>query len=121
MGRFETTLKSELVDESGGGMWELSEPLVYYSTLYDTTVTVPTGFRTDFASVPRLPLAYLLAGDTAHRPATVHDYLCRTDYPRDRADRIFLEAMESIGVPWWRRNLMYAAVRAYSVTFGRRK
>ena len=35
---------------------------------------------------------------------------------RDVCDRLFLEAMESDGVSWIKRNLMYNAVRAFGWT-----
>jgi uncharacterized protein DUF1353 len=76
-------------------------------------LTVPAGFKTDFASVPRLPIAYLVAGDVCHRAPLLHDFLYRQgQIPRAWCDRIFLEAMVAEGVSWWRRRAMYAAVRA---------
>lgn len=74
-------------------------------------IEVPAGYTTDFASVPRLPLAYLLAGNTAHRSALLHDWLYTRQAGRAFADAVFLAAMRAEGVPWWRRALMYAAVR----------
>lgn len=102
------------IDPKQNAAWRLTAPLKYRSKVAGQTFTIPKGFLTDFASVPRLPLAYLLAGDTAHQAAVVHDWLYVT-HTTDRAtaDRVFLEAMEEIGVPWWRRRLMYAAVRAF--------
>ena len=35
------------------------------------TITIPAGFKTDLASVPRLPFAYWLTGGTANRPAVL--------------------------------------------------
>lgn len=73
---------------------------------------VPDGFETDFASVPRLPLAYWLTGDTAHMSAVLHDYLCRNRLlPWGEAAEVFLDAMRAEGVTPWRRRLMYWAVR----------
>jgi hypothetical protein len=43
----------------------------------------------------------------------LHDDLYAKRAERSFADRVFLEAMEAEGVPWWRRRLMYAAVRAF--------
>lgn len=74
-------------------------------------LTIPKGFVTDLASVPRLPVVYLLAGDSAHEAAVIHDWLYRMQEPRAFADRVFLAAMEAMGEPWWRRWLMYAGVR----------
>lgn len=74
----------------------------------------PAGFTTDLASVPRIPLFYLLTGGTATKPAVAHDRLYNTqEVDREIADTIFLELCVAVEVPAWRRNLMYAAVRAF--------
>lgn len=113
---FTTPLRVELVDHKDQGTWKLLEPLRYWSPAYGF-LEVPTGFETDFASVPRAPLAYWLTGNTAHAPATLHDYLCRKGaIPRREADKVFREAMEAIGLPGWRSWAMFRAVRAYSET-----
>ena len=113
---FLTPLQTELIGEKEGrAVWRLLAPLIYQGK--DITVVVPKGFECDFASVPRLPLAYLTCGDTAHEAATVHDYLYRTDstpgVDRETADRVFLEGMEAQGESWWRRKLMYRMVRMF--------
>ena len=110
MSKFINSLDVELV---GKGRWRLLSPLIYRSEIAGLIV-VPAGFVTDFASVPRLPLAYLLTGDTAHSAAVVHDYLYETGTgTKADADRVFLEAMEAIGEDRWRRTLMYWAVRIF--------
>lgn len=94
--------------------WILLEPLSYVSKRTGETYIAPVGFTTDFASVPRAPFAFLLAGDTAHEAAVIHDYLYRyglTD--KKTADAIFKEAMQETGVSWWRRGLMHAAVSVF--------
>ena len=109
--RFVTFLEVALL--SDGKTWILEAPLVFESDSVGEIV-VPQGFTTDFASVPRLPLIYLLAGDTAHAAAVVHDYLYTTcQVTRSQADKVFLEAMEYTMVPKWRRNMMYWAVRVF--------
>lgn len=79
-------------------------------------VEVPAGFYTDLASVMRIPVLYDLLGNRAPGPAVLHDYLYRFDsipvVPRDVADQVFLEAMESRGVAWWIRWPMYLGVCA---------
>lgn len=102
-------------DAASAPGWRLAAPLVYWSALIGRVV-VPAGFDTDFASVPRLPLAFLFFGDRAHTAAVIHDYLCRVDYPACRiswklAADVFLEAMKAEGVPMWQRWPMYSAVR----------
>lgn len=112
---FTSFLDARLIDDTaneGQGEWSLLAPLGFISKEGNEYV-VPAGFTTDYASVPRRPIAYLLTGCTAHRPSILHDWLIRTEQcPREEADLLFLEAMESINMPEWRINLMYNAVRA---------
>lgn len=113
-GRFKTGLHAAKVSEGDGlgrARWRLLAPLVYHSDLIGE-VAVPEGFVTDFASVPRLPLAYMLTGDTAHASAVVHDYLVGK-YEWVAAADVFREAMTAEGVPAWRRWGMYWAVRLF--------
>lgn len=89
-----------------------------FAELFDPWFIVPAGFVSDLASVPRLPLAFWIFGDTAHQSAVLHDYLyefgataARPPIDRELLDRVFLAAMEAEGLSWWRRRLMFAAVR----------
>lgn len=101
------------VKEIGEGIWELVSPLRYYSELLDKEIEVPSGFFSDFASVPRLPLVYSMYGDRAHRESTLHDWLYYNAFvKRNVADKIFLEAMESRGKSFFIRWGMYLGVRA---------
>ena len=114
---FLTALNTTKVAEAGDmgrARWRLLSDLAYNSRTRGLIV-VDAGFETDFASVPRMPLTYWIAGDTAHASAVVHDYLCRQLYPVrsitwQQAADVFLEAMKDEGVPLWRRTLMYWAV-----------
>lgn len=106
--------KAREAGSRGRAVWQLQTELAFHSEIYGLVV-VPAGFETDFASVPRAPLAFWLTGDTAHASAAVHDYLCRVDYPQARiswrtAADVFREAMKHEGVPAWRRALMHWAV-----------
>ncbi len=84
----------------------------YQSDAAGRTFTVPVGFFTDFASVPRLGIIYAMLGDTAHEPACVHDWLYYSAIlSRYMADAVLLEAMNVIGLPWWRRWPIYWGVR----------
>ena len=77
--RFITPLEAVKIREAGDvgrARWRLLSDMIYNSKLY-TVIVVPSGFVTDMASVPRLPFAYWLMGDTAHASAVVHDYLCK--------------------------------------------
>lgn len=102
-------LRVEAVDDTH---WRLLESFTYDSEVAKARITVPAGFVTDFASVPRLPLAFLLTGDTAHMAAVVHDFLYSIKiFPRETADAVFYEAMRATGVPAWRAYLMWLGVR----------
>ena len=110
MAKFLTELVAKKIDRK---FWELTAPLVYDSDLLGLTMTIDTGFKTDFASIPRAPLAYWLVGGMAEASATVHDKLYQIQTcTRKEADDVMLEAMKAEGIERWRRNLIYAGVRA---------
>lgn len=92
--------------------WELIAPLVYEGN--HDRFEVPAGFRTDFASVPRI-FQMLIPKNGGHdAPAIVHDYFYRMKpfgISRLDADRLFLRMMKEVGVNKVRRTLMYCAVR----------
>jgi len=41
---------------------------------------LPFGMEVDLASVPRLPIIFMMWGDRAHRPAALHDGTYRKDF-----------------------------------------
>lgn len=120
--RITSAFRVEEAGESREGRYcvRLLEALEYRVGSADSAeiITVPSGFVTDFASIPwglwnLFPPLGLWA-----RPAIIHDYLydrggmtARRTYTRKEADMIFREAMEVVGVPAWRRQVMYGAVR----------
>jgi hypothetical protein len=98
----------------GPRRWELAAPFTYGHPLLPMgAVTVPAGFVTDYASVPRwLPLTWMLVGDTAHEAAVVHDYVYRTGIvSRAVADHLLHDAALEAGEPRWRAVLLYGGVR----------
>ncbi len=110
MAAFKTKLEVENITDN---TWRLSAPLCYESSIVGT-VEVPTGFETDFASVPRVPIAYILFGDRAHHEAVIHDYLYRIDSKPEasysQANNVFLEAMKERGKGFFVRYAMYWGV-----------
>lgn len=100
----------------GRRQWTLSQAFaveILWSNGNASQLVVPRGFICDFASVPRWPGTYWLFGDTVHKSAVLHDFLySRGLYDRAVCDRIFLAAMVEEGIPAWRRQAMYWAVRA---------
>jgi hypothetical protein len=110
--RFLSPLRLQLV-EGDGEKWILDAPFIYSSDVLDRIVTVPEGFTTDLASVPRLPVVYLLTGATGNEAAVVHDFLYTTrPCSRKDADEVFYEAVLASGVPKWRAWIMWAGIRA---------
>jgi len=113
--KFTTALQLERLEDTsrdGRGTWRLLGRLGYSSDLIGQ-VDVPQGFVTDLASVPRLPVAYFLAGGLAHAAAVVHDWLYTThQVERATADAVFREAAQACGVSAWRAYLMWLGVRA---------
>jgi hypothetical protein len=110
-----------LAEVPGGEDWELLEPVAME---WDGMEYVaPAGFRTDFASIPRL--FWHLVGHPLHRShrweALFHDLLCRKQLmPRRRADRYFRLALLQRGGhvgPW----VKWGAVRLYTEWLGIRK
>ena len=115
MAAFVTALEVECVDDtanSGRGIWRLTAPLVYQSDILGRQIVIEPGFLTDYASVPRVPFAYWLFGDTSHRAAVVHDWLFHHHEVCDEgtANKVLVEAMKAEGIPAWRRAGIYAGV-----------
>jgi hypothetical protein len=112
MSGFLNRVDLEAATDQDDGKWILVKPLIYQSDVAKQTFVVPAGFQTDLASVPRLPVIYLLTGDTSSAAAVVHDWLYTShQVPRAMADAVLREASQVTGVPGWRRWLMWAGVR----------
>ena len=103
---FLTPLKLEKQD---GDNWKVLDRFVVQVDAKQ--IAVPKGYVTDLASVPRLPLAYLIAGNRAPKSAVIHDYLYSTKAGRDFADSVFKAAMKAEGISSIVAHLMYYAVR----------
>ncbi|WP_208281453.1 DUF1353 domain-containing protein [Massilia oculi] len=111
--RFLSTLRTDRVGLASADRLLLS-PLVFESALLERQIHVPTGFVTDFASVPRAPLTYWLFGGVGDEAAVVHDFLYETAIvTRDLADLVYGEALEACGVATWRRAAMVLAVQLF--------
>lgn len=103
-----------MVPEPKSRPWQLCDDLRYRSMeLGGDVLVVPTGYRTDFASVPwAFRRLFPQDGPWTHA-AVVHDFLCDRRLPdidSKRAAKIFREAMAVLGVPAWKRDSMYRAV-----------
>lgn len=96
----------------GNGQLKLTKPFKYVNGL--VIVGVPIGFVTDAASIP--PPVQPIVGSPWYgnyvEPSVIHDWLYFSKKTsRREADKIFVEGMKVKGVSWWKRRLMYRAVR----------
>lgn len=114
MSQFTTPFIGELI---GDNKWKLVEPFEYHVGSYpsEEIITVPEGFVTDFASVPRVFWHLISPIDKHGKAAVIHDYLYRHKYQDDRkrCDDIFKEAMEVLHVSAWKIFCIYWAVRIF--------
>ncbi|MFA4917129.1 MAG: DUF1353 domain-containing protein [Syntrophales bacterium] len=77
-------------------------------------IKVPAGFVTDFASTPFFSWILFPKTGLWTKSAVLHDYIYQSKLrSRHMADLIFKEAMEVLGVPRWKRDIMYLAVRTF--------
>jgi len=75
MGRFLTELDvKRLPDKDGQKQWKLLSPLIYESVNVGIII-VPTGFVTNFVSIPRWPIIYWIFGGTSDEESVLHDFL----------------------------------------------
>lgn len=86
-------------------------------------IEVPAGFITDGASIPKFFWSVLSPFGDYFAAAVVHDYLYKKEcqlYTRKEADLIFKEAMFNLGVPWYRRDIIYQAVNLFGWAYFRK-
>jgi hypothetical protein len=84
-----------------------------YSPPEGEAVVAHAGFKTDFASIPRVATIFIPKLGRYTQPAVIHDYLCRKAdnwKQRRQGDKVFREAMEVVKVHLVKRWLMYWAV-----------
>lgn len=101
-----------------GKVWELTSNLTYEHHKYGKIV-VPKGFKTDFASIPRIALS--VTGSPAGQmveASVVHDWLYSISNPdceldRKQADKVFLRILRKSGVSKLKSKTMYRMVRMF--------
>lgn len=96
--------------------WVLFDSFEYHIGSYpsEEIIIVPNKFVTDLASVPRILWPILPPFGKYGKAAVLHDFLYASGYKtRKHCDQVFLEAMEVLNVPKWKRIPMYLAVRLF--------
>ena len=114
-------------DKVSGNKSVLVDKLVYKPVGWKgAIIVVPSGFVTDFASVPP-PFRLLIPKMGRHRAAAaLHDLLYKKDsnyrhLSREACDGIFLDAMKESGVSAWKRQAMFAGVKMFGWSFFHKK
>ena len=112
------------VTKTEKGTWLVANGFRYYP-LHSDPIDVPAGFETDFASVPRGLWNIFPPDGPWTQAAVLHDLLYNTRgfhlRTRKECDKIFLEAMAALGVPFWKRQVMYRAVRCFGWAYWDKK
>lgn len=102
-----------ILEDDLGFPYTLATPLVYTSALLRRVIVVPTGFRTDLASIPAIVQLLIPKSGAYDKAAVVHDYLyVKNGVSREEADAVLREAMEVLGVGGFKRWAIYRGVRA---------
>lgn len=109
--------KIELTPANNGHRFQLLSDFIIYLGGYN--LIIPSGFWTDFASIPKVIQNILSPLDSHLRAAVLHDYLYykqELNYDpikRAFADKLFLDGMKTCGTGLIKRNIMYYAVRSF--------
>lgn len=111
MSSFTTPLRGEFNNDMT--LFTLTEPFEFYD-VGGKRYRVPSGFMTDFASIPSY-LRFILPATGRHgKAAVLHDWLYTCGcVSRFRSDWVFLRAMRVLGVGKIKRRLMYVMVRRF--------
>ena len=104
--------------------WAVVHPLAYRGDR--DRFVVPAGFRTDFATVPRVVTWLVPRFGAFTLAAVLHDWLCTEGITSGvvtsrEADGLFRRVMRESGVPVLRRWLMWAGVRWGALSTPRRR
>jgi len=113
MSQFTTNFKGELV---GKNLWMNIEPFEYHVNTYpsDEVITVPIGFETNFASIPRILWPVISPIDRHAKAAVIHDYCYYHGlYNRKISDMIFREGLRVLNVKAWKVFCMYRSLRIF--------
>ena len=88
----------------------------------NSTVVIPAGYRTDFASVPRWLWSFIPPHGKMANASVVHDYaydnrICEAEHGPDAArllaDITFLWHCRLDGVPTWQAIVFFLTLRAF--------
>lgn len=134
MSRFEGKLVLVLLDNrdgpairAGRSLWGLQRNLSYTAGDAGDVITVPAGFVTDLASIPRLVWSFYPPDGPWVKAAIIHDFLYDTQgtgiwhnhrgntriapYTRAESDAVLKEGMADRAIGAWEQFVIWCAVR----------
>jgi hypothetical protein len=100
------------------GRWQLMQPLEHQFTWNGRIqkLVVPAGFVTDLFSIPAFLHSMFSKDNIANRAAVQHDWTGAADLvPAKIRDLWFKQDCLWFGIPKWKCDFMYAAVRVHSL------
>lgn len=84
----------------------------YGMVTHPQVITVPAGFCNDLSSVPQIFQNIVPVVGPQNHPSVIHDWCYEHRWrTREESDDLFLAGLISCKVSFFRRNLMYTAVR----------
>ena len=129
--QLELIYSNKATEDLGVDYWVVNaEFTCVLDTAKDQYVIIPQGFLTDGASVPRMFWSFFPSWGKYGQAACVHDFLCEyliisengriRRIERSECDYFFYTLMTEMGIPKWKRLLMYWGVSLFRV-FGKIK
>ncbi len=101
-----------ILEWRGSYQWRLHEDMPY--EIDGVAATVPQGFTTNLASIPRIFWNILPPAGKYAKAAILHDWLyTQAKLPRKRCDEILMDGMKTLTVEPWKRAVMYYSVRLF--------
>ena len=98
---------------TSGDIRTLQSKLTYFTEVVENQlILVPKGIKTDLGSIPRFLQGIFPKDGKAMFAYILHDYLYQVEiFERLESDEILEEAMDSLGVVWWRRKAVKYGLR----------
>ena len=95
-----------------GDIRKTLSPLTYYSEMLDKTIKVPLYMLTDLGSIPQVLQGIFPKDGKAMFAYILHDCLYQSGIlTRKQSDDVLEEAMNTLGVTWWRRKSVREGLR----------
>jgi hypothetical protein len=99
-------------------IWEVVQSIVYVTRNGDRII-IPSGFKTDLVTVPRIFWTAVSPIEKYSLCAILHDYMIETKdsskYSKEYIDLIFKESLESLNVNPATIKILYTSVKYFGI------